>query len=281
MRTALVGHPMTHFDAPLLVGPAPQPGSMVEIVEPRGRNHLEVVWDDGIVLDTQLKSKSEWHVYRQGAPWRRSWDQLRASIQTEDFVAVCFAASHVETYRSPDVSRHPIGGRPGPDLADPHADLAQAVAALVGYPNAEARVRDALTDAHVMRGVGNVFRCEVLWGAALSPWAHVGDITHDDAVELVAVAERLVRANRSSVRPLPTDPARTPETGLAVYGRTGQGCFRCHDSVEAVPVGQRGRMLYWCPGCQTRLDRRPPAPRPMDPHPAAAKYLSELRRRPD
>jgi endonuclease-8 len=274
MRTALVGHPMVRFDAPGLVGPEPELGRLVEAVEAHGK-HVEVTWDDGIVLDTLLRSKSEWHVYRHGDPWRRSWDHLRASIQTEDFVAVCFAAASVETYRQPDRSRHPIGGRLGPDLASPNADLAAAVAGLLTYRDPEARVRDAIVDQHVMRGLGNVFRCEVLWGAELSPWAHVADLTHDDAVELVTVAERLVRASRSSVRPT-ADRARTPESGLAVYGRCGQACFRCHDTVESLPVGRHGRMLYWCPGCQTRLDRRLPDPRPMDPHPAASKFLSEL-----
>lgn len=278
MRTALVGHPMVSFDAPALVGPQPQAGSMVEMVEAHGK-HVEVTWDDGVVLDTLLKAKSEWHVYRQGDPWRRSWDQLRASIQTEEFVAVCFAAASVETYRQPDSSRHPMGGRLGPDVGDPAADLAGVVTALLHYPNVEARVRDALVDQHVMRGVGNVFRCEVLWGTELSPWAHVADLSDGDAARLVTVAARLARANRSWHRPAVTDPARTPETGLAVYGRCGQACFRCRDTIEATAVGRSGRMLYWCPGCQTRLDRRPAAPRPMDPHPAAAKYLAALHRR--
>lgn len=278
MRTALAGHPLVRFDAPALIGPEPQPGSMVEIVEAHGRNHIEVVWDDGIVLDTHLRAKSEWHVYRHGDPWRKSWDQLRAAIQTEDFVAVCFLAADVETYRLPDHSRHPIGGRLGPELCDPAADLADAVEALLTYRDPEARVRDALVDPHVGRGIGNVFRCEVMWGAQLSPWAHVGDLTPEGAAELITVAARLARANRSSARPSPSDSARTPETGLAVYGRVGQACFRCHDSIDMIPVGRRGRMLYWCPGCQVRLDRRPPEPRPMDPHPAASKFLADLRR---
>ena len=67
MRTALIGHPMVRFDAPKLIGPVPQAGRMVETIEARGK-HLEVMWDDGIVLDTHLKGKSEWHVYRQGSP---------------------------------------------------------------------------------------------------------------------------------------------------------------------------------------------------------------------
>jgi endonuclease-8 len=73
-------------------------------------------------------------------------------------------------------------------------------------------------------------------------------------------------------------PAR--RSGLAVYGRNGQRCRRCGDTIEVRRLGQQARLLYWCPGCQVRCGpRRAPAPvdeRPMDPHPAAVKFLSEL-----
>jgi endonuclease-8 len=273
MRTALIGRPMVRFDAPALVGPAPQAGRMVEVVEVSGK-HLEVLWDDGLVLTTQMKSKSEWHVYRQGAPWRRSWDDLRASIQTDDWVAVCFAAASVETYRQPDKQRHPGRGRLGPDLGRNDASLAQAVDLLLSYPDREARLRDVMVDQHVMQGVGNVYRCEVLWAAELSPWTHVGDLTQHDAMLIVNTAAQMVRTNQGRARRATT--THTP-AGLAVYGRCGQGCIRCHETIESRPVGRYGRMLYWCPGCQVRLDRRLPAElREMDPHPAAVKYLNEL-----
>lgn len=273
MRTALVGRPMVRFDAPELVGPVPQAGRMVEVVEAKGR-HLEVMWDDGIVLDTHLKGKSEWHVYRHGAPWRRSWEKLRASIQTDDFVAVCFDAPAVETYRAHDPSRHPGRGRLGPDLGRTDADLAEAVDLLLSYPEPEARLRDVMVDQHVMRGVGNVDRCEVLWAGELSPWAHIADLTQHDAVMIVNTAAKMVRSNHHRLRRTSTT---FTTSGLAVYGRCGQGCIRCRETIEARPVGRTGRMLYWCPGCQVRLDRRQPLEvRAMDPHPAAAKFLNDL-----
>lgn len=273
MRTALVGHPMVRFDAPSLVGPVPQAGRMVEAVEANGK-HVEVLWDDGLILDTKLKGKAEWHVYRQGAPWQRSWEQLRASIQTDDFVAVCFDAAEVETYRLPDAQRHPGHGRLGPDLAKPTADLREAVDLLLSYPDPEARLRDVMVDQHVMQGVGNVYRCEVLWAIELSPWAHIADLAQHDAVQIVNAAARMVRANHGRIRRSTTTHT---SVGLAVYGRCGQGCIRCRDTVEAQPVGRYGRMLYWCPGCQVRLDRRVPVEvEGMDPHPAAAKYLNDL-----
>jgi endonuclease-8 len=273
MRTALVGRPMVRFDAPILIGPSPQAGRMVELVEARGK-HLEVMWDDGLVLDTHLKGSSEWHVYRPGAPWRRSWDQLRASIETDDWVAVCFNASNVETYRQPDGQRHPGRGRLGPDLNAASADLPEAVDLLLSYPDPEARLRDVMVDQHVMRGVGNVYRCEVLWATELSPWTHMSDLTHHDAVMIVNTAAKMIRVNRGRVRRATTSHT---DAGLTVYGRCGQGCIRCHETIESRPVGRSGRMLYWCPGCQVRLDRRhAPEVREMDPHPAAVKYLNEL-----
>lgn len=273
MRTALVGRPMLRFEAPALIGPVPQAGRMVEVVEARGR-HLEVTWDDGIVLDTHLKGRSEWHVYRQGDPWQRSWEQLRASIQTEDFVAVCFNASTVETYRELDRDRHPGRGRLGPDLGRPDAEVGEAVDLLLAYPDPEARLRDVMVDQHVMQGVGNVYRCEVLWATELSPWAHVGDLSHHDALLVVNTAAKMVRTNCGRTRRVTTTHT---DGGLAVYGRSGQGCLRCRETIESHAAGRYGRMLYWCPGCQVRLDRRQPIEiRDMDPHPAAVKYLNAL-----
>ena len=273
MRTALVGRTMVRFDAPELIGPSPQAGRLVEAVEAKGK-HLEVMWDDGIVLDTHLKGKSEWHVYRQGAPWRKSWEKLRASIQTDDFVAVCFDAPSVETFRTPDQSRHPGRGRLGPDLGRTDANLAEVVELLLSYPDPEARLRDVMVDQHVMQGVGNVYRCEVLWAAELSPWAHIADLTHHDALLIVNTAAKMVRTNHQRLRRTTTSYT---SAGLAVYGRCGQGCIRCQETVSSQPVGRYGRMLYWCPGCQVRLDRRQPTEvSRMDPHPAAAKFLDEL-----
>ncbi|WP_133870245.1 hypothetical protein [Ilumatobacter fluminis] len=273
MRTALVGHPMVRFHAPQLIGPEPQPGRMVEAVEANGK-HVEIIWDDGLVLDTKLRGRSEWHVYRNGAPWRRSWESLRASVQTDDFVAVCFDASEIETYRLPDPTRHPGFGRLGPNLARPDADLSEAVNLLLSYADPETRLRDVMVDQHVMQGVGNVYRCEVLWAAELSPWAHISDLTHHDAVLIVNTAARMVRANEGRSRRATT---RLTTAGLAVYGRCGQGCIRCHETIESQPIGRYGRMMYWCPGCQVRLDRHQPTEiREMDPHPAAVKYLNDL-----
>lgn len=68
--------------------------------------------------------------------------------------------------------------------------------------------------------------------------------------------------------------------GLAVYGRNGQRCARCGDTVQVRRVGEHARTLYYCPGCQVRHQPTAASPGPavpvMDPHPAAARFLADL-----
>jgi endonuclease VIII len=263
----LVGKQMTGFEAPRLVGPAPHAGRLIEDIESHGK-HLEVMWDDGLVLHTHMRMAGAWHLYRRGEGWRLPHRQLRASIETGEWVAVCFNAPVVETYRLPGRGRHPGMGRLGPHLCDPSADLHHTVELLLSYPDPDTRVRDVLLDEHVMGGVGNVYRSEILWAAQLSPWAHVGDLSTRHAQLVVRTAARILRTRLCEAG---------ADSALAVYGRNGQGCRRCHATIEVRTVGGEARPLYWCPGCQVRLDRRLADDTPaMDPHPAAAKFLAEL-----
>ena len=276
LRTAFGGKAMTRFDAPELIGPVPQAGRTIEKVESRGR-HLEMEFDNGMVLRTQMRRSGSWHLYRHGEKWRRPYEQMRTSIENHDWVAVCFNASSVETYRRPDKRRHPGMGRLGPDLARCDADLGRVVNLLLSYPDADMRIGEVLLDQRVLCGLGNVFRCEVLWVTGVSPFAPVGNLSESDAVRLVNTAASLVR---SSLQPAGRGTVTEVHGGLAVYGRNGQGCGRCPGTVDMRRMGSHDRVLYWCPGCQTHLDprvvRHPDDTPVMDPHPAAQRFLADL-----
>lgn len=266
---------MLRFDAPRLIGPVPQAGRLVETVESHGK-HLELEWDDGLVLDTTMRLNGSWHVYRSGESWRRPYAQMCATIEVPGWLAVCFNAPNVETYRKPDKRRHPGSGRLGPDLCMPDTDLGTVVNLLLTYSDPTARLADVLLDQRVMRGVGNVYRCEVLWSTELSPYALVGSITEHDAIRLVNTAAKLLRSN---VRQSGRDTLAARRRDLEVYARNGQRCTRCADSIDCRRMGEQQRVLYWCPGCQTHLDPRsgPSADdTPMDPHPAAQRWLADL-----
>jgi endonuclease-8 len=260
------------------LGPVPAPGRTIESVESHGK-HLEIVWDDGLTLHTHLRMTGSWHLYRADEPWRKRDDQMRVSIEVDDWIAVCFNAPLVETYRQFDRHRHPGFGRLGPDLCRPNADLDECIDRVLDYSDPAAYIAEVLLDQHVACGVGNVYRCEVLWAVQLSPFAKVGLLNPEDATQVINTAARMLRSNINDSR-----RATVPGVGagLAVYGRNGQPCGRCGDTIQVKRIGEMNRLLYWCPDCQSRGDSRinPTPPqgldRPMDPHPAAAMYLSDL-----
>ena len=143
LRIGLIDRKMTRFDAPKLIGVVPRAGRVVERVEAHGK-HLEIEWDDGVILHTHLRLSSAWHLYRADEPWRRPHREMRALIANDTWSAVCFNAPLVETYRSPNLSRHPGLGRLGPDLATIDADLDRCVDLLMTYEDPGALISDVL-----------------------------------------------------------------------------------------------------------------------------------------
>jgi endonuclease-8 len=273
LRSALVDRKMVRFEAPRLVGVVPKAGRTIVRVESHGKD-VEIEWDDGIILHTPLRRTGAWHAYRKDDIWQRPHREMRAIIETTEWTAVCFNAPTVETYREPGLSRHPWFGRLGPDVGSVDADLDRCVELLLAYDDRRAPIAEVLLDQRVFSGLGNVYRSEVLWACELHPHAAVGELGEVLARRIVNVAARLLRANLSHAEPvaLPGVPS-----GLGVYGRTGQGCFRCAETVRARRTGARGRELYWCPGCQTRLAPAAPAPAelPTDQHPAAKAFRDD------
>jgi endonuclease VIII len=272
LRIALVGKITEGFEAPMLVGPTPSAGRRIERVESHGK-HLEMAWDDGLVLHTHMRMTGAWHLYHADERWRKPTRQMRVTISVADWVAVCFNAPVVETYREFDRRRHPGFGRLGPDLCQPDADLAECVRRLATPENPRSPICEVLLDQRVTCGVGNVYRSEILWACQIHPLAPVGMLDHGDRVQVVNAAHRMLRANlRHSTRiTAPTVPG-----GLAVYGRNGQPCARCGDVVQVRRIGDHNRLVYWCDGCQTHLAPPRRETRPMDPHPAASKFLDDL-----
>ncbi|MFM8846520.1 MAG: hypothetical protein ACKOHN_00510 [Actinomycetota bacterium] len=271
MRTALVGRPTLRFDAMAAIGPAPRPGSIVESVERSGRR-VEVRWDDGIVLSTDLRFTGQWHVYRPHQAWQRRTYEARAIIEVDGWVAVCFNAPLVETFRTPDRARHPHSGGVGPDISQRRANLVDITQRLLSYRQGDTSISDVLADQSVLTGLGNVDRSETLWAVGLSPFAPVAELSYEDCAVLVEAAARIVKS-------------RGRDDGgyeHAVYARNGQRCGRCRGTIAHGECELRGRALYWCPDCQQKLDRRLiPTELVADDHtpthPAEILYLSEAR----
>ena len=272
LRTALVGRAVVRFDATAVDGPPPASGRVVEHVWCR-RRVVDVVWDDGFVLHTRMRFGGTWHVYRDGEPWRRSSAQANLAITVPGWVAVCFGPAELETYRELDAERHPAFGRCGPDVTVGHADVDTCVQRLLDYPDGDAPIGDVLLDPHVATGIGNVFRSEALYVCGLHPWAPVAELTDQECQRVMQRAAAMVRHSVEAASGLA--PVDTRES-LLVYGRNGQRCDRCGDTVRVDRADSRDRLVYWCPGCQTAHEPPPAADVPaVDSHPAATQFTAD------
>jgi endonuclease-8 len=260
LRPALIGRPVLGFIAEKLDGPPPRLGRVVESIEVQGRRVL-LRFDDGLIIDSFFRSAyltavgrrsaGLWYLYRAGQAWTHHQTDVAVALTVDGWTAACVHPLAVESYRTADSRRHPALGGQGPDISRPGADLGRVVHALLMYPDPEASLAEVFADDRVFCGVGNVYRSEVLWANRLNPDALVGSLPRRDVIAVVNSAANLLRSNLDQV----TRDAVSPQ--FAVYGRNGQACPRCHDTITVTRLGaieSEPSELYWCQGCQTRHD---------------------------
>ncbi len=168
LRTALVGRTLTRVDVPRLPPPWPAVGAEVTGIEARGK-HLLIATSDGLVVHTHQMMTGSWHLYAPGERWRKSPRAARVVLAVPGTVAVCFASPVVEVLDAAGLARHRALRRLGPDLCDPGADLDEAVTRLGRLSAPDRSIGEALLDQRIACGVGNVYRCDVLFLHGLHP----------------------------------------------------------------------------------------------------------------
>jgi len=118
-----------------------------------------------------------------------------------------------------------------------------------------APIKAALLDQRVVAGLGNIYVCEALWRARVSPRRLAASVAGARAERLVPAIKDIlteaIAAGGSTLR----DYARTDgELGyfqhrFDVYDRAGQPCSICKKA-EIQRLVQAGRSTYFCPNCQ-------------------------------
>ena len=240
-------------------------GQTVEDVESRGKHLLMWFAPSGLALHTHMMLQGSWHTYRPGERWRKPERLAKVVLTTPSATAVCFNAPVVELLARSQVERHAALAALGPDALDPTADLAEARRRLDA--DLDRPIGVALLDQRVLAGVGNVYRCEVLFLHGVDPWAPVGAVPPATRDDLLATAERLLKANvgpssaprvttaaaRGTYAPSHAYPTAAPaQRGPRhyVYGRARRPCLRCGTPVRLERQGDQARLTYWCPRCQ-------------------------------
>jgi endonuclease-8 len=259
MHEALAGRVLTRSDlrVPQLAETDLTGRRVLEVV-PRGKHMLtRVEGDPPLSLHTHFRMDGSWHLYRPGDRWTGGADwQVRVVLENAEWQAVGYRLPVVELVPTAEEDR--VVGHLGPDLLDDAFDEAEAVRRLADGPDRE--VGMALLDQRLLAGLGNLYRCEVLFLRGLSPWARVRDVA--DLPALVRTGRRLMRANRGHWEQTTTGSLRRGEDHW-VFERTGRPCRRCGTRVVNAEQADPGapayaRLTYWCPHCQPG-----PSPAPL------------------
>jgi endonuclease-8 len=202
-------------------------GRKLTAVEAVGKNLL-LTFDGRLVLRSHLRMSGRWTVVPRGSARRgRPWLVLRGTEREAVLWNGPVLELHARSVR-----------RLGPDVLSPEPAFDRMLTNLRRERPGRA-VGDALLDQRLVAGIGNKWKAEALWAAAVSPWRLLGDAT--DA-ELHAVLEAAAAAMRRSL-----EGARTPNR---VYRRVGRPCPRCDGTIRSRGQGDDNRIAYWCPGCQ-------------------------------
>lgn len=147
------------------------------------------------------------------------------------------------------LARHKLFARLGPEPLAPEFTGEALAAALKGK---RTPLKAALLDQRVVAGLGNIYVCESLYWAGLSPKRLARTVDAAKAERLAGairdVLRRAIAAGGSSIRDY---VQASGELGYfqhhwAVYGREGEPCPGCDCKTGIKRIVQSGRSTFYC-----------------------------------
>jgi endonuclease-8 len=213
-------------------------GGRVQGVESRGK-HLLVHFDDGRVLHSHLGMNGSWHVYERGSRWNRPQGSAWVVISADGTDVAEFGGPTLRVIDAARLKADPTLARLGPDILDDDFTVMAGVESL-RKGERTVGIGEALLDQRRIAGIGNIFKSEGCFAAAISPWHWLGEVEDDELAHVVRSTRELMREAVES--------GRQPKQ---VYKRAGQPCPRCGAELRARGQGDDNRVTYWCPGCQS------------------------------
>jgi formamidopyrimidine-DNA glycosylase len=246
-------------------------GQTVTRLGRRGK-YLLAELSSGEVLLMHLGMSGSFRVAREGAPTTPgAYYRARSHSTSHDHVVFHMSSGARITFNDPRrfgcmklIAPGKLGEEPllralGPEPLDASFDAAQLARALRGKRTS---LKAALSDQRVVAGLGNIYVCEALHRAGLSPKRPAASVAARDGAPneraealvraIKAVLNDAIRAGGSSLR----DHRRTDgalgdfQHRFRVYDREGKKCPTpgCKGIIKRIVQG--GRSTFFCPVCQ-------------------------------
>jgi formamidopyrimidine-DNA glycosylase len=155
-----------------------------------------------------------------------------------------------------DEDRHRLLAGLGPEPLDPSFDALTLSAGLAGK---RTPIKAALLDQGVVAGLGNIYVCEALFRAQISPRRLAASVAGRRAERLVpairATLTEAIAAGGSSLRDYvqPDGALGYFQHAWRVFGRAGQRCPHCPGAPSCGGIRrlvQSGRSSFYCPRTQ-------------------------------
>ena len=233
----------------------------------RRAKYLLADLSSGDVLLMHLGMSGSFRVGKDSAPG--TYYHERSKSTAHDHIVFHMSNGATVTFNDPRrfgsmklVSRARLEDEPllrslGPEPLGNEFDAAMLAKACAGKKTS---LKAALSDQRVVAGLGNIYVCEALFRARLSPKRIASTIAdrngkpNERAEELVdaikAVLKDAIEAGGSSLR----DHRRADgslgdfQHNFQVYDREGEPCPSCKGKIKRIVQG--GRSTFYCPSCQ-------------------------------
>lgn len=155
----------------------------------------------------------------------------------------------IDYARAGDLSRHELFHHLGPEPLDPEFDGVFLARLLAGK---QTPIKSALLDQRVVVGIGNIYACESLYWAGLSPKRLARTVQGDRAARLATavkrVLDRAIAVGGSSLRDYVNASGELGnfQRHFAVYDREGERCPGCDCRASIKRIVQSGRSTFYC-----------------------------------
>ena len=178
-------------------------------------------------------------------------------LDTHDHVVFQMSSGKAVVYNDPrrfgvmrllacDVTSDPVLGALGAEPLEASFDARSLAAALRGRTTT---LKAALSDQRIIAGLGNIYVCEALHRARLSPRRRASTLVTRTGAPRPAL-RLLVKAIRAVLTDALSKKRSDSGDRFRVYDREGRRCVRhgCGGTIRRIV--QNGRSTFFCPVCQ-------------------------------
>lgn len=231
------------FDAKLGKVESPQEGK-VSRVQRHGKG-IEIALDNGRAIHIHLRMTG-----------RLLWLERSAALPPHTRFVITFPKGKlagIDPRRFATLAVHPAAAGAKTDTLDPLKGL-RVEDLLEAARRRKLPVKSFLLDQKAVGGIGNIYACEILHAASVSPLRPACDLSLPEWKKLVKETDRILRraitcrgTTISDWRDLHGCKGEN-QNNLRVYGKEGEPCPVCGAIIQRIRLGGRG--TYFCPGCQ-------------------------------